>query len=68
MSILLKGLKIKPPNARHSGSMFGEAIYFADKFSKSLDYTSKGRYGSEVDTFYVLLCEVALGNIANYLP
>lgn len=41
MSILLKGLKIKPPNARHTGSMFGEAIYFADKLTKSLNYSSK---------------------------
>ena len=37
MSILLKGLKIKPPNAHETGSLFGKAIYFSDKFSKSLN-------------------------------
>jgi hypothetical protein len=37
LSILLKGLKIKPPNAGHTGSLFGEAIYFADMFSKSFN-------------------------------
>ena len=36
MSILLKGLMIKPPQANHTGSLFGEAIYFADTFTKSL--------------------------------
>jgi poly [ADP-ribose] polymerase len=68
MSILLKGLKIKPPNATHTGSLFGDAIYFADKFTKSLDYTSRPqRYRKkEGNTFYMLLCEVALGNIANF--
>ena len=39
MSILLKGLMIKPPNANHNGSLFGEAIYFADTFTKSLNVT-----------------------------
>ena len=68
MSILLKGLKIKPPNARHSGSMFGEAIYFADKFTKSLAYTSKSEYDYDKneDSFFIMLCEVALGNVANF--
>lgn len=68
MSILMKGLKIKPPNADHCGSLFGEAIYFADMFSKSLGY-SMNRYDSkskDEKTFYMLLCEVALGNVANY--
>ncbi len=68
MSILLKGLKIKPPHANHSGSLFGDAIYFADTFSKAVNYStchfSLSR--KENDTFYVLLSEVALGNIANY--
>lgn len=68
MSILLKGLKIKPPNASHSGSMFGEAIYFADKLTKSLAYTSKGDYNyhKKEDNFFMMLCEVALGNVANF--
>jgi hypothetical protein len=68
MSILMKGLKIKPPNASHSGSLFGDAIYFADLFSKSLSYSTHNRRRSnnEDNTFYMLLCEVALGNVANY--
>ena len=68
MSILMKGLKIKPPNADHCGSLFGDAIYFADMFSKSLTYSTYRRSRSENDenNFYMLLCEVALGNIANY--
>lgn len=68
MSILLKGLKIKPPNAAHTGSLFGNAIYFADLATKSLQYTSKkGRWGNKKEsTFFMLLCEVALGNMANY--
>ena len=37
MSILLKGLMIKPPNADQTGSLFGNAIYFADMFTKSLN-------------------------------
>lgn len=37
MSIMLKGLKIKPPNAAHHGSLFGEAIYFSDMVTKSID-------------------------------
>jgi hypothetical protein len=64
MSILLKGLKIKPPHANHSGSLFGDAIYFADTFSKAVNYSTAQR--KENDTFYVFLSEVALGNIANY--
>lgn len=68
MSIMLKGLQIKPPNANHTGSLFGDAIYFADSFTKSLNYSrnsyKKSKKGD--NTFYLMLCEVALGNIANY--
>jgi len=39
-SILTSGLLIRPSNAVHSGSMFGDGIYFADKFQKSYGYTS----------------------------
>jgi poly [ADP-ribose] polymerase len=44
-SILTTGLLIRPSNAVHSGSMFGDGIYFADKFQKSFGYTSgRGSY------------------------
>ena len=73
MSILLKGLKIKPPNANQTGSLFGDAIYFADKFTKSINYSAdryRYNYGNaepnDDGTFFLLLCEVALGNVANY--
>lgn len=68
MGILLKGLKIKPPSAQQHGSLFGDAIYFADQFTKSLGYTSKPNKWNKKggNTFYMLLCEVALGNVANY--
>jgi hypothetical protein len=48
--------------------MFGEAIYFADKFTKSLAYTSKSEYDYDTneDSFFIMLCEVALGNVANF--
>lgn len=60
---MMKGLKIKPPNANHRGSLFGEGIYFADMFTKSIDYSS---FNEQEDTFIMLVCEVALGNVANY--
>lgn len=44
-SIMTTGLLIRPSNAVHSGSMFGDGIYFADKFKKSFGYTSgRGSY------------------------
>ena len=39
-SIMTSGLMIRPSNAVYSGSMFGDGIYFADKFQKSYGYTS----------------------------
>ena len=69
MGILNKGLKIKPPGAVHCASLFGDAIYFSDTFTKALNYSSLTNNGwaeKKPKFFYVLLCEVALGNIANY--
>lgn len=40
MSILKSGLVLRPANAVINGKMFGHGIYFADQFSKSLNYTS----------------------------
>lgn len=39
-SIITSGLKIRPSNAVHTGSMFGDGIYFASKFQKSFGYSS----------------------------
>lgn len=40
LSILKTGLLLRPANAVITGKMFGYGIYFADQFSKSLNYTS----------------------------
>lgn len=39
-SIITSGLKIRPSNAVHTGSMFGDGIYYASKFQKSFGYSS----------------------------
>jgi poly [ADP-ribose] polymerase len=45
LSVLQKGLKIRPSGVQTTGSMFGDAIYFANRARKSLGYTSlKGSY------------------------
>lgn len=44
-SIMTSGLLIRPSNAVYTGSMFGDGIYFADKFQKSYGYSSaRGSY------------------------
>lgn len=45
LSIMSKGLMIRPSGAVHTGSMFGDGIYYADKFQKSYGYTDgRGSY------------------------
>jgi poly [ADP-ribose] polymerase len=65
MSILKTGLVLRPANAVISGKMFGYGLYFADKFRKSLNYTSlRGSYwahGSENKAFLALF-SVHTGN------
>lgn len=39
-SIINQGLLIRPTNAVHTGSMFGDGLYFADYDRKSYGYTS----------------------------
>jgi poly [ADP-ribose] polymerase len=44
-SIINTGVKIKPANAVHTGSMFGPGAYWANKARKSIGYTSlRGSY------------------------
>ena len=65
ISILEQGLCIQPSNAaRHNGSAFGKGIYFADKLKLALNYASND---NEDDSYFVLVCEVALGNVMNSL-
>lgn len=40
LSILEKGLLIRPSGVAHTGSMLGDAIYFADRARKSIGYSS----------------------------
>ncbi|EXB33507.1 Poly [ADP-ribose] polymerase 2 [Morus notabilis] len=62
--ILSQGLRIAPPEAPVTGYMFGKGVYFADMFSKSANYC----YASHnATTGVLLLCEVALGDMAELL-
>ncbi|MCL7050528.1 hypothetical protein MKW94_017417, partial [Papaver nudicaule] len=59
-------LRIAPPEAPSTGHAFGRGVYFADMFSKSANYcycnsSSSSRAG------VLLLCEVALGEMAELL-
>ncbi len=64
LGILSEGLRIRPTGAVHTGSMFGDGLYYADKSSKSTGYTSLSgshwaRGGSK--TAYLALYEVHVG-------
>lgn len=64
LSILNTGLVLRPANAVITGKMFGYGLYFADKFRKSLNYTSL--YGSfwargNSNKAYLALYEVHTG-------
>ncbi|PPD88448.1 hypothetical protein GOBAR_DD14619 [Gossypium barbadense] len=62
--ILSQGLRIAPPEAPATGYMFGKGVYFADMFSKSANYCYTN---SAFTTGVLLLCEVALGDMAELL-
>lgn len=76
VGILQTGFRIAPPNSNHTGSMFGQGVYFADMVSKALNYTNYyhhyNYYGNDdkkkkMDKKYLFLCEVALGNMKEYI-
>ena len=56
ISILKNGLRPKPDGVYHTGSLFGDGIYFADQYSKSHAYTA---YHGHVG--FMLLCDVECG-------
>jgi len=58
VGILSQGLRIAPPEAPATGSMFGKGVYFADMVSKSANYCFASR---ESPSAVLLLCDVALG-------
>jgi len=62
--ILQKGLLIRPSGAVHTGSMFGDAAYFANKATKSMGYSSvRGSYwaGGNSDSGYLAIYAVDTG-------
>lgn len=64
ISIMEKGLLIRPSGAAYSGSMFGDGIYFASEFDKSLGYTSisASRWaGGSANNAFLALYRVHLG-------
>lgn len=64
-NLLQTGLLIRPAGAVHTGSMFGDGIYFADKAQKARGYSSlRGSYWTRgsANKGYIALFEVHLGN------
>jgi hypothetical protein len=71
LGIITKGLKISPREAPKCGNIYGNGIYFADNFEKSLNYCDYFEYFDEnvnktIRNKYMLLCEVALGKVYDY--
>ena len=64
-NIIQTGLLIRPSGAIHTGSMFGDGIYFADKAQKSIGYSSlRGSYWAHGSSTkgYLALFDVHIGN------
>lgn len=64
-NIIQTGLMIRPSGVVHTGSMFGDGIYFANKAQKSLGYTSlRGSYWARGGDrkAYLALFDVHTGN------
>ena len=65
INILQTGLLIRPSGAIHTGSMFGDSLYFASKSQKSIGYTSlRGSYWAHGgdNKAYLALFDVHIGN------
>lgn len=65
LGIMQKGILIKPKNAAHTGSMFGNGAYFANCSTKSAQYTDDFMNYRNQDQ-YIFVCEVATGKIKEY--
>lgn len=63
VGILKRGLLIAPPEAPVSGYMFDKGVYFADKSTKSLQYSMKsfGGYNHDNSKCYLFVVRVKLG-------
>lgn len=63
LAILEQGLQVAPKNsASIQGAAFGRGIYFSDNFNMASQYAD-----SSEDQKFLLVCEVALGNVMNSL-
>jgi len=65
LNILQTGLLIRPSGAVHTGAMFSDGIYFADKAKKAIGYSSlRGSYwtGGSSNKGYLSIYEVHVGN------
>lgn len=62
MSIFANGLIPTPSCTSHTGQAFGPGIYFADSFDKAHGY-SYAWDCYDVRSKFILLCEVALGEM-----
>ena len=64
IGILSQGLKIAPVQAKFTGSAYGIGIYLSDSFSVSLGYCRANyNYSNKNNKIYMLLVEVAVGNV-----
>lgn len=65
VGITRRGLLVRPTGAVHTGSMFGDARYYAWQSSKSLNYCDGGYWtgGHQSNKKYMFLMDVALGNM-----
>ena len=64
-NLLQTGLLIRPAGAVHTGSMFGDAIYLADKAQKARGYSSlRGSYWTKgsANKGYIALLDSHVGN------
>lgn len=69
-NILNQGLKIRPANAIHTGSMLGDGAYFANKARKSIGYTDlRGSFwaNGSSNRAYLALFQVNVGRMWNII-
>ena len=67
-NIIQTGLMIRPSGAIHTGSMFSDGIYFADRAQKSIGYSSlRGSYWTRGgdNKGFIALFDVHVGNQKN---
>lgn len=60
LSIMKEGLKIQKPGIPQHGAVYGKGVYFSDNFNLANCYSADSQ-----NQRYIMLCEVALGRLAN---